>query len=87
MYQRARLFDSERYKHRRVRTLDKLRTILGFKIIGYVLLPEYFHLLILPSANPNPSKILQELEDCMAPFILENLKDNASQRPESEVCR
>jgi REP element-mobilizing transposase RayT len=61
--------------------------MLGFKIIGYVLLPEHFHLLIWASTNPNPSKILQELEDCTAPFILKNLKDNASQRPDSEVCR
>jgi putative transposase len=75
-YQRARLFDSERFKRRWVRTLDELRSEFGFKTIGYVLMPEHFHLLIWPSANPNPSEILQKLEDRTALFILKN--DNTS---------
>jgi putative transposase len=77
-YRRARLFDSERFKHQFVGTLDVLRSELHFKIIGYVLMPEHLHLLIWPSADPNPSEILQKLEDRTAQFILKNLKDNAS---------
>ena len=64
--------------HQFVGTLDVLRSELHFKIIGYVLMPEHFHLLIWPSADPNPSEILQKLEDRTALFILKNLKDNAS---------
>ena len=75
-YRRTRLFDSERFKRRFVCTLDQLRSELNFKIIGYVLMPEHFHLLIWPSAEPNPSQILQKLEDRTAIFILKNLKDN-----------
>jgi len=77
-YRRARLFDSERFKHQFVGTLDVLRSELHFKIIGYVLMPEHLHLLIWPSADPNPSEILQKLEDRTALFILKNLKDDAS---------
>ena len=58
-YRRARLFDSESFKRQWVRTLDELRSELNFKIIGYVLMPEHFHILIWPSADPNPSQILQ----------------------------
>ncbi len=43
-YRRARLFDSERFKGQFVGTLDDLRTEFDFRIIGYVLMPEHFHL-------------------------------------------
>jgi REP-associated tyrosine transposase len=75
-HRRARLFDSEPFKRRWVRTLDELRTELSFKIIGYVLMPEHFHILIWPSGDPNPSQIMQKLEERTALFILKNLKEN-----------
>jgi REP-associated tyrosine transposase len=59
-----------------VGTLGGLRRELGFKIAGYVLMPEHFHLLIWPSADANPSQILQKLEGWMALFILKQLKEN-----------
>jgi REP element-mobilizing transposase RayT len=45
-YRKARIFDSDRYKRKFVQTLDDLRTELGFRIIGYVLMTEHSHLLI-----------------------------------------
>ena len=39
-YRRARLFDSERFKRRWVKTLGKLPREVGFQIIGYVLMPD-----------------------------------------------
>jgi REP element-mobilizing transposase RayT len=39
-YRKARIFDSDRYKRKFVQTLDDLRTELGFRIIGYVLIPQ-----------------------------------------------
>jgi hypothetical protein len=40
-------------------------------------MPEHFQLLIWPSADSNPSEILQKLEDRTTLFILKNLKDDA----------
>jgi hypothetical protein len=37
---RARLFDSERFKRKFVTTLADLRGELGFRIVGYVLIPQ-----------------------------------------------
>jgi REP-associated tyrosine transposase len=82
-YRRPRLFDSERFKRHWIKTLDGLRTELGFKIIGYVLMPEHFHLLLWPSAEHNPSQILQKLQDRTALFILKTLKQN----PEHPWCQ
>ena len=83
VYRRTRLFDSEKFRQRWVETLGGLRRELGFKIACYVLMPEHFHLLIWPSADANPSQILQKLEGRMALFILKNLKEN----PKHRWCR
>ena len=48
-YRRVRLFDSDRLKQQFVVTLAELRRELGFQIVGYVLMPEHFHLLLWPS--------------------------------------
>ena len=39
-YRRVRVFDSDRFKLNFTRTLDDLRGDLGFKTIGYVLIPQ-----------------------------------------------
>ncbi|MCL5670159.1 MAG: transposase [Acidobacteria bacterium] len=45
-YRRARVFDSDRFKRHFVATLAELGGELGFRILGYVLMPEHFHLLL-----------------------------------------
>ena len=78
-YRRVRLFDSDRFRQRWVKTLEELRCELGFRIIGYVLMPEHFHLLLWPGERADPSQILQKLQVRTALFVLKNLKENAMQ--------
>lgn len=59
-----------------MQTPGGLRSELGFRIAGYVVMPEQFHLLLWPSADANPSQILQNLEGRTALFVLKNLKEN-----------
>jgi putative transposase len=75
-YRRARVFDSPRFRSHFVKTLDELRTRLGFKIFGWVLMPEHFHLLIWPSESADPSRIVQSLKERTAIYILKNLRDH-----------
>lgn len=75
-YRRARVFESERFRRHFVQTLDQLRACLGFKIVGYVLMPEHFHLLIWPGKPADPSRIVQSLKERTAIFILQNLRQN-----------
>ena len=75
-YRRARLFDALQFKNRWVETLGELREELKFRIIGYVLMPEHFHLLIWPGDGANPSQIVQKLKDRTALFILKSLREN-----------
>ena len=45
-FKRARLYDSERLRNHWVVALGELRRELGFKIVGFVFMPEHFHALI-----------------------------------------
>ena len=78
-YRRARLFDSARFRRHFVQTLSALRAEYNFKIIGYALMPEHFHLLIWPSGLADPSRIVQSLKERSAKFILANLQANRAQ--------
>lgn len=53
-----------------------LRVELCFRLIGYVLMPEHFHLLIWPSDLSDPSGILQRLKGRAARFVLKALGQN-----------
>jgi putative transposase len=75
-YRRARVFDSERFRRHFVKTLADLRVELGFHVVGYVLMPEHFHLLIWPWEQAHPSQIMQRLKEHTAQFILKNLRRN-----------
>ena len=78
IYRRARIFDSDRFKLKFTETLDQLRGELGFKIIGYVLMPEHCHLMIWPCDLANPSQIMQKLSERTANFILRNLRGKSA---------
>ena len=56
-YRRTQIFNSERFKREFVATLAELRAELGFRLFGYVLMPEHFHLLLWPSEAANPSLV------------------------------
>jgi len=78
-YHRARLFDAEAFRNLFVRALDQVRDSLGFHLLGYVLMPEHFHLLIWPAAQADPSVILQSLKVRTAMVILARLRKSPAQ--------
>ncbi|HET9179046.1 MAG TPA: transposase [Terriglobia bacterium] len=73
-YRRTPVFNSERFKREFVATLAELRIELGFRLLGYVLMPEHFHLLLWPSDGANPSQIMQRLKGRTARSILKTLR-------------
>ena len=78
-YRRTQIFNSELFKRELVATLAELRAELGFRLLGYVLMPEHFHLLIWPSEAANPSQIMQRLKGRTARSILKTLRENQRQ--------
>ena len=75
-YRRAPLFLSERFRRSFVETLARLRTEKGFLLIGWVLMPEHFHLLLKPEPAEVTGLIIKRLKEETATQILRNLKDH-----------
>ncbi|MBZ5538815.1 MAG: transposase [Acidobacteriia bacterium] len=82
-YRQTPVFDSDRFKLLFVDTLRALRLELQFKLIGYVLMPEHFHMMIWPSATVNPSRVMKSLKERTALGILDQLDQNQ----QSTWCR
>jgi putative transposase len=79
-YRRTRLFDSDLFRRHFVAILAALREEFSFKIMGWALIPEHFHLLIHPSSQADPSRIIQSLKERTALSILKTLRQH-TQRP------
>ena len=82
-YRRAPVFSSERFCRDFVAVLDELRQEMQFLLVGWVLMPDHFHLLIKPEPAESTSLILQRLKDGTARRILAALR----QHPEDAWCR
>jgi putative transposase len=74
-YRRAQLFESERFRQVFAEVLGTLRQEMGFRLIGWVLMPEHFHLLLKPEPAEATSRILQELKKRTALRILTTLRE------------
>lgn len=75
-YRRTRAFDSDRFKLEFVDCLRAVRMELEFKLVGYVLMPEHFHMLLWPSVLANPSQIMQSFKERTAIYLLDQLREN-----------
>ena len=82
-YRRTPVFSSERFCRDFVEVLNELRHAMQFLLVGWVLMPDHFHLLIKPEPADTTSLILQRLKGRTARRILAALR----QHPENGWCR
>ena len=61
-YRRQPLLESTYRKDLFVTVLEEVRQRYEFVVVGYVVMPEHFHLLISEPARANPSVIIQALK-------------------------
>jgi putative transposase len=61
-YRRLPLLKSARARDTFVRELTRVRSELGFRLIGYVVMPEHVHLLLSEPQRGTPSTVLQKLK-------------------------
>jgi putative transposase len=61
-YRRRPLLGTPRARDRFVAILNEVRSRFGFRLIGYVVMPEHVHLLISEPKTANPSRVLQVLK-------------------------
>ena len=74
-YRRLKLFDSDRFRWSFVEVLRQLRQETAFLLIGWVLMPEHFHLLIRPEPAEATSRFMQELKKRTAQRVISVLGD------------
>jgi putative transposase len=82
-YRRTKLFESHRFRSDFVAALRELREETGFLLIGWLLMPEHFHLLIKPQPAESTSRLMQELKKRTAQGIVSVLTEN----PGHSWCR
>lgn len=83
IYRRAQIFLSARFRHCFVEELVGLREEMHFVIVGWVLMPEHFHILIRPEPADATPLIVKRLKERVAISILRTLRDN----PQHPWCR
>jgi REP element-mobilizing transposase RayT len=79
-YRRLKLFDSLRFRWTFVEVLRELRQETDCLLIGWVLMPEHFHLLIKPEPAESTSAWMQELKKRTAQRIIAALVENRPYR-------
>ena len=82
-YRRLKLFLRDRFCCIFVEVLREVRQETGFLLIGWVLMPEHFHLLIKPEPAEATSRFMQELKKRIAQRIVSVLGD----REQHPWCR
>jgi putative transposase len=75
-YRRAPLFLSERFRRCFAEILSETRTEMKFLLIGWVLMPEHFHLLLTPEPAEATSRIIKRLKEETATQILRTLREH-----------
>ena len=67
---------SDRLGRKFVEVLAQLRLEMHFRLVGWVLMPEHYHLLIHPDPAASTSRFMQELKKRTAQRILSALFEN-----------
>ncbi|HET7213822.1 MAG TPA: transposase [Terriglobia bacterium] len=76
IYRRTPVFSSERCCRFFVDALIEVRKSTGFLLVGWVIMPEHFHLLLKPQSADATSRIMQCLKSRVATGILRHLREN-----------
>ena len=78
-YRRRPLLGTRRARDRFVKILDQVRARHGFRVLGYVVMPEHVHLLLTEPPKGNPSKILQVLKQKVSAGLRKGRKTSPKQ--------
>src|SRR2546423_15100214 len=73
-YRRLRLLGARRARSAFVKELGSVRGKYGFRLLGYVVMPEHVHLLISEPRKGTPSTVLQMLKQRMARKLRRRMK-------------
>jgi len=73
-YRRVRIFSSQAYCQLFAETLRDVRAKFPFRLVGWVLMPEHFHVLLQPLPAESTSQVVKDIKQRTAQAILEGLR-------------
>src|SRR5882672_10176599 len=73
-YRRQRWLSSARRRDRFLRVLEQVRQRYRFVVVGYVVMPEHFHLLMSEPDRGTPSTVMQVLKQRFGQQVLKELR-------------
>jgi len=79
-YQRRRLLNTARQRTWFLEILEQVRRRYNFVVVGYVVMPEHFHLLISEPERGNPSTVMQVLKQRFARKVLREWRKQSEGR-------
>jgi putative transposase len=79
-YHRLPLLNDDRMKHLFLTILEEVRRHYEFRVFGYVIMPEHFHLLLSEPEVGDPSTVLQVLKQRVAHRALQIIDPTLSHR-------
>jgi putative transposase len=74
-YQRKRWLDTDRRRDLFLRILEEVRKQHRFVVLGYVVMPEHFHLLMSEPQVGNPSTVMQSVKQRFAQRVMRRRKE------------
>ncbi len=78
-YQRRAVLGNARRRNLFLEVLEQVRRCYGFVVVGYVVMPEHFHLLISEPQKGTPSTVMQVLKQRFARKLLQGLRARTDQ--------
>jgi putative transposase len=82
-YHRRALLASPARRNLFLEILEQVRRRYGFVVVGYVVMPEHFHLLISEPETANPSVVMQVLKQRFARRVLSAWR---TRHPQAQSC-
>ena len=80
-YRRLPLLGTARARNIFVRALGRIRRRYGFRLVGYVVMPNHVHLLISESEKASPSMVLKTLKQ----VVSRDLRKKRKSTPEGQL--
>src|SRR5215475_11344980 len=77
-YQRRPLLGTPKRRDLFLKTLEQVRKHFRFRVAGYVVMPEHFHMLISEPKRENPSAVMQALKRRLARKLLPGVRQMAA---------
>lgn len=65
-YKKRKIFESDRFKALYIKTIGYCRNKFAFKLVGFVIMPDHIHLLIIPPMKRTVSDIMHHIDGVFA---------------------